>query len=156
MTATLVPEGTKNDEAKTGPVTEVKQGLGGRAASGEPASSAAKSVSNPKGENRYARGTEDASAAILEGRKLHGRPTLSAALGINQSTCWRWENGKVQPGEVDAIKAAVKTIADMPAPEIKGKGAGSRVKSAVALIRANADIDPDFADELLKLLDPKS
>jgi hypothetical protein len=150
MTATLAPEG-------------VKSGLGGRETVGEPASSAAKSISKPKGENRYARGTDKESAAILAARKLHGRPTLSTALGINQSTCWRWENGKVQTGEVDAIKAAVAKIADLPAPEPKGTGTGSKVKQAVALLdtvasRPEGDVvDVDkLVSELRKVLDPQS
>jgi hypothetical protein len=139
MTATLAPEGAKVEVPK-GPVVEgAKQGLGGREASGEPASSAAKSLNRPKGENRYAVGVDKESDAVRAARKLHGRPTLSEALGINQSTCWRWENGKVQVGEVDAIKAAVAKIATLPAPEPKGNGQASKVKQAQALITRAAE-----------------
>jgi hypothetical protein len=145
-------EGTTNAAVVDGG----KQGLGGREASGEPASSAAKAVNAPKGEGKYARGTEDGSSKIMAARQLHGRPTLAEHLGRNQSTIWRWERSKVQVGEVEAFNAAVAKLPTLPQPEPKGTGTGSKVKRAVALLDQAAD-DSKFGkakliDELRAIL----
>jgi hypothetical protein len=105
-------EAAEKSKPVGGKVTESKQGIGGR--SGE-----AKSNPKPKAEEpqpaaapRYVDKAEAGplSDRVLAARKVLGRKDLSAALGISESTCWRAEQGRIHPAEVQPLTEAVGKV----------------------------------------------
>jgi hypothetical protein len=144
----------------TAPVTDVndgKQGIGGRPASGEPAESAAKAVNAPKGEGKYARGTEDLCARILEVSKAAGRANFATWVSetydrkITPSAVWRAERNKLSVEE--SVFWGTVDLTAAPKREVKSKA--GKMDAIVALLdRAAEDRKMSKAqliDELRKL-----
>lgn len=141
----------------TAPVTDVndgKQGIGGRPASGEPAESAAKAVNAPKGEGKYARGTEDLCARILEVSKAAGRANfaewVSSTYGrkITPSAVWRAERNRLSVDE--SVFWATVALAAAPKREVKSKS--GKMDAIVALLdKAEADKSITRAELIARL-----
>lgn len=140
-------------------VTDGKQGIGGRPASGEPDSSKAKVLGNGDANGSDARwvakGFQDLSTKVLAARESIGRPTLAEFAGASQSAIWRWERDRITHGELEAVQVLVKRIDAGELPAAKAKGRTSAVKQAQAIL-ARAAEDKSFTkakliEELLAL-----
>jgi hypothetical protein len=84
---------------------------------------------------RYAPNMDDLSAKVLKAREDVGRKALAEFAEQSQSAIWRWERSRVQPGEVDAIRALVQRIeaGELPVPEPKTRGSKlDRVREVLA------------------------
>jgi hypothetical protein len=68
---------------------------------------------------RYAEGTEELSALILSTREKVGRKALAEFLGISQSACWRAERSRIHPEELEALKARMAEVDQLPVPAPK-------------------------------------
>jgi hypothetical protein len=161
----------KAKEAKT-KVTETIQGVGGR--SGKAKSAAKPKVKadpKPAPTPRYVEDLGDLPDRVVAARKVLGRKVLAEALGINESSCWRAEQGRIRPGEVKSLTdALVKVEARVTAGEFKKATRGSkaaapskavlveRVAATVAYLRGDhkGSTGKSVAEAALALLDPQA
>jgi hypothetical protein len=74
-------------------------------------------------EPRYAEGTEELSALVLSAREKVGRKALAEFLGVSQSACWRFERNRIHPEELEALKARMAEVDQLPVPGPKASAA---------------------------------
>jgi hypothetical protein len=91
--------------------TDVTKGVGGR--SGKKASEPKPKqdeAPKPAPAPRYAEGVDELAARVLAARQVVGRTALAEALGLTGSAVWRAEHGRIHPGEVEPLTAAMEKI----------------------------------------------
>jgi hypothetical protein len=102
----------------------------------------------PAPEPRYVTDLGDLPERVVAARKVMGRKDLSAALGISESATWRAEQGRVHPGEVEALTAVLgkveeriesgefKKEARQPKPKATTRAAlEARIEDTLTLLR---------------------
>jgi hypothetical protein len=88
---------------------------------------------------RYAEGTEELSALVLATREKVGRKALAEFLGVSMSACWRFERDRVHPEELEALKARMAEVDQLPVPEPKARASSKadlthRIEVAIDLL----------------------
>jgi hypothetical protein len=106
----------KARQAKEAKVTEVTQGTGGRSGkkASEPKPKAAEEP-KPEPKSRYMEDQDlviNLSERTLAARQVMGRSALAEALNTTGSAVWRFENGRIHPGEVKTLQDGLKQVED--------------------------------------------